>query len=281
MNDRSENCSRSEKPDPHERSSARMPLRPAFDAYHKWLGIPPKDQPPNHYRLLGLELFESDMEVIEAAANRQMAYVQQRATGENVAISQKLLNELSAARVCLLDSKRKAAYDVQLRSQAGSPPVASSSPTIPRPVSPQPVNARPVGARPVSPQPANPRPAHMPQSVERPAVNRRDAVFAQAQQAYDVHDYERVVKLLESLPVDDSVPEIQNLLESARFTLDQIQTLSRELVVAWKQKNVKQVTQVAKELISIQPLHGAANEAMQWAKIAYLQFHDVRHRGWS
>lgn len=23
-----------------------------FDPYHKWLGIPPKDQPPNHYRLL-------------------------------------------------------------------------------------------------------------------------------------------------------------------------------------------------------------------------------------
>ena len=30
-----------------------------FDAYHEWLGIPPKDQPPNHYRLLGIELFES------------------------------------------------------------------------------------------------------------------------------------------------------------------------------------------------------------------------------
>jgi hypothetical protein len=31
-----------------------------FDAYHRCLGIPPKDQPPNHYRLLGLELFESE-----------------------------------------------------------------------------------------------------------------------------------------------------------------------------------------------------------------------------
>jgi hypothetical protein len=28
------------------------------DPYDEWLGIPPKDQPPNHYRLLGLELFE-------------------------------------------------------------------------------------------------------------------------------------------------------------------------------------------------------------------------------
>lgn len=63
-----------------------------FDPYYKWLGIPPKDQPPNHYRLLGLQLFEPDVEVIEAAANRQMAYVQQRATGEHAAVSQKLLN---------------------------------------------------------------------------------------------------------------------------------------------------------------------------------------------
>ena len=39
-----------------------------FDPYHKWLGIPPKDQPPNHYRLLGIELFESDPEVIDMAA---------------------------------------------------------------------------------------------------------------------------------------------------------------------------------------------------------------------
>ena len=35
-----------------------------FDPYHAWLGIPPKDQPPNHYRLLGIELFEQDTEVI-------------------------------------------------------------------------------------------------------------------------------------------------------------------------------------------------------------------------
>ncbi|HQU45105.1 MAG TPA: hypothetical protein PK867_19985 [Pirellulales bacterium] len=39
----------------------------AFDPYHKWLGIPPKDQPPNHYRLLGIELFEEDLEVIDLA----------------------------------------------------------------------------------------------------------------------------------------------------------------------------------------------------------------------
>jgi Concanavalin A-like lectin/glucanases superfamily len=86
-----------------------------FDPYHKWLGIPPKDQPPNYYRLLAIDAFESDPEVIDAAANRQMAYVQQRSTGEHMSESQKLLNELAAARLCLLDKKKKAAYDLQLK----------------------------------------------------------------------------------------------------------------------------------------------------------------------
>lgn len=30
-----------------------------FDPYHKWLGIPPEEQPPHYYRLLGIKLFES------------------------------------------------------------------------------------------------------------------------------------------------------------------------------------------------------------------------------
>src|SRR5262245_15054831 len=79
-----------------------------FDPYHKWLGIQPKDQPPNHYRLLGIEVFESDPDVIDAAANKQMAYLQGCSTGPQVALCQKLLNEVAAARLCLLDQRRKA-----------------------------------------------------------------------------------------------------------------------------------------------------------------------------
>ena len=43
-----------------------------FDPYHKWLGIAPKDQPPHHYRLLGIDAFEDDRDVIDSAANRVM-----------------------------------------------------------------------------------------------------------------------------------------------------------------------------------------------------------------
>ncbi len=91
-----------------------------FDPYHKWLGIPPHEQPPNHYRLLGIALFESDADVIDTAADKHMAYIRGCATGPHVAQSQKLLNEISAARLCLLKPDKKKAYDAALKSQLAS-----------------------------------------------------------------------------------------------------------------------------------------------------------------
>ena len=40
----------------------------AFDPYYTWLAIPPADQPPHHYRLLGIEPLESDRDVMLSAA---------------------------------------------------------------------------------------------------------------------------------------------------------------------------------------------------------------------
>ncbi|OYV88598.1 MAG: hypothetical protein B7Z73_08245 [Planctomycetia bacterium 21-64-5] len=88
-----------------------------FDPYHKWLGIPLKDQPPNHYRLLGIELFESDPDVIESAADQRMAHVRTFQTGQNSAVSQRILNELSAAKLCLLNPQKRAEYDRPLREK--------------------------------------------------------------------------------------------------------------------------------------------------------------------
>ena len=85
-----------------------------FDPYYKWLGIPPKDQPPNHYRLLGIELYESDPDVIDAATEQRASFVRQCATGQYLAESQRLLNEIAAARLCLLNAESKTAYDEEL-----------------------------------------------------------------------------------------------------------------------------------------------------------------------
>ena len=69
-----------------------------FDPYHRWLGISPKDQPPNHYRLLGIDLFEDDPEVIQDAAHRQTAHVRTYQLGRHSELSQKIQQKLENYR---------------------------------------------------------------------------------------------------------------------------------------------------------------------------------------
>jgi hypothetical protein len=103
----------------------------SFDPYRKWLGIPEREQPPNHYRLLTLDWFEADPEVIEAAADRQMAHVRTYQGGRHADDSQRLLNELAAARVCLLNPEKKAAYDAQLRAKLAASAAAGQTSSLP------------------------------------------------------------------------------------------------------------------------------------------------------
>ena len=98
----------------------------AFDPYHKWLGIPPEEQPPNHYRLLGIRELEDDPDVVQSAADQRMAHLRTYQTGRYADWSQRLLNEVAAAKICLLNPAKKAAYDEQLEQarQSQSPPAA-------------------------------------------------------------------------------------------------------------------------------------------------------------
>ncbi len=88
-----------------------------FDPYHRWLGVSPKDQPPTYYRLLGIDPFEPDPEVIRDAAERQMAHVRRYQLGKYSELSQKILNELGTAKGCLLDPIDRARYDWQLKER--------------------------------------------------------------------------------------------------------------------------------------------------------------------
>lgn len=88
-----------------------------FDAYYVLLGIPPKDQPPNYYRLLGLEQFESDDEIISMAAERQMGYLMPHESGDHVDEVARLASEVSRARLCLLDPSKKKDYDESLAAE--------------------------------------------------------------------------------------------------------------------------------------------------------------------
>ena len=88
-----------------------------FDPYYTWLGIRPEEQPADHYRLIGLRQFEDNAEVIANAADRQMQFLRSMQVGKRSTQSQKLLNEISAARGCLLDPQRQAAYDKELKAK--------------------------------------------------------------------------------------------------------------------------------------------------------------------
>lgn len=77
--------------------------------YHKLLGI--SETSPDDYKLLGIDRFEQDLDVISNAADRQMMYLR---TLRNSEAQQLLLNEIAAARVTLLDREKRAKYDLTL-----------------------------------------------------------------------------------------------------------------------------------------------------------------------
>jgi serine/threonine protein kinase/anti-sigma factor RsiW len=108
----------------------------AFDPYYQWLGIPPKDQPPNHYRLLGVERFEENPDVIASAAEQRTTYLRTFQLGKYSGLSQRLLNEVAKAKVCLLNPAQKAAYDARLKQQSlpaqATPPSAPPAPPPPK-----------------------------------------------------------------------------------------------------------------------------------------------------
>lgn len=116
------------------------PVSAAFDPYHKWLGISPYEQPADYYRLLGLARFESDPDVIESAADQRLAHLKTFQNGPRAAHSQRLMTEVAAARVCLLDPSARLAYDQQFYDRQPPPlpkldtaaPLRAPNPARPR-----------------------------------------------------------------------------------------------------------------------------------------------------
>jgi hypothetical protein len=119
-----------------------------FDPYYKWLGIRPEHQPPDHYRLLGLDALESDRDVIQSAAERQMAHVQSFKIGPQSDLSQRILNEIAKAKVCLLNPETKSVYDRTLRQRLSPPP--AQPPVAAAPIAHSPPPQRPAVKNPTS-----------------------------------------------------------------------------------------------------------------------------------
>jgi hypothetical protein len=102
-----------------------------IDPHHEWLGIPPRDQPPHYYRLLGIIAFESNPTLIENAACNRIDRLRAFLSGQHSALSQRLIHEVEAAKVCLLDPAKKAAYDQQLKVSSRKAKRPSPSATAP------------------------------------------------------------------------------------------------------------------------------------------------------
>jgi hypothetical protein len=118
-----------------------------FDPYYKWLAIPPSEQPPHHYRLLGIELFETDHEVIKNAAKLRCLHIRSFQNEKFAMVAAKLQKKIVAAKICLLDPASKAEYDALLRQKlslpkaqplAAKPKLSSSKEILPAPAPPPP-----------------------------------------------------------------------------------------------------------------------------------------------
>ncbi|MGA2031011.1 MAG: hypothetical protein ABSG68_02040 [Thermoguttaceae bacterium] len=113
-----------------------------FDPHREWLGISAHEQPANHYRLLGLSLFENDQETIRSAATQQMSHLGSFRAGWRVPIVEQVLAELAAARDCLLSPPEKAAYDAELRKQLPLRPLRNTPSVTPPSVTPPSIGER-------------------------------------------------------------------------------------------------------------------------------------------
>ncbi len=95
--------------------------------YQEWLEIPAERLPPNHYALLGVDDFESDIDTIESAAKSRSAYLHQLAAGPERKRVQDILNQVAVARRTLLNDSARSEYDQQLRTSALEPPSSAAA----------------------------------------------------------------------------------------------------------------------------------------------------------
>jgi len=86
-----------------------------MNAYVQWLGLLKRSDPPNHYELLGIALFESDTQQIKQAYYRGVAKVSPYQHGTTAKLCERISKELGEARDCLMDVQSRLEYDATLK----------------------------------------------------------------------------------------------------------------------------------------------------------------------
>jgi hypothetical protein len=92
-----------------------------FNPYREWLGLGANS--PNHYELLGLPLQESDTATIAGAAERAITRVRSFRPGPLAREWAGLLDEIRAAKECLLNADRRGQYDTDQAQAAAADPI--------------------------------------------------------------------------------------------------------------------------------------------------------------
>ena len=100
----------------------------SFDPYEKWLGIPPHQQPPDHYRLLGLKPFEQDRQEIQRHAEQRLRQVNMYRRGPHVRLCEELIHKINVAKACLLNPSLKPSYDQKLQGMSADARAAVDAP---------------------------------------------------------------------------------------------------------------------------------------------------------
>lgn len=87
-----------------------------LDPYREWLAITSGGESHNYYELLGVRLLESDIGRINEAFRRQSDRLAPHLSGAQAALAQRLMTELTEARMTLLTPTTKRTYDQALAS---------------------------------------------------------------------------------------------------------------------------------------------------------------------
>jgi hypothetical protein len=113
-----------------------------------WLDIPSSECPPNHYRLLGLPLFEQDCGKIRAAANQVLTKVATHNRPEDAADVAALRSYIAKVATGLLNPQQKTLYDGELRTRLASAPAVEQ---VPQAIPLTPLGQHPHAGAPVAP----------------------------------------------------------------------------------------------------------------------------------
>ena len=122
-----------------------------FDPYHIWLAIPPEDQPPDHYRLLGVKAFESQCrragERRRPAAWRTSALSRRASTRPN---RKNCSTSWPPPGLCLLNPEKRQAYDRELKAKLAAEKPAPPAPPSPAAPAPDQPGTQAAGHRPAA-----------------------------------------------------------------------------------------------------------------------------------